>query len=98
MVKDIKYIIKRILIGVGIALVIFFLKDKSFIMAEAKTGVFYSNPTYLRFCNISGSCVNEGHWYTYLDMPFFGYSGTGTNNQHWNYFEYSYCLYQLKQV
>ena len=90
MVKDLKYILKRILIGVGIALIMFFLKDKSFLMVSAKTNTFYAMPTYLKFCNTNGSCVSEGSNYTYLDMPFFGYSGNGTNNQHWNYFEYSY--------
>ena len=92
MVKDLKYILKRILIGVGIALIMFFLKDKSFLMVDAKTATFYSTPTYLRFCNVSGSCVAEGSNYTYLEMPFFGYSGTGANNQHWQFFEYSYTV------
>ena len=47
MVKDFKYIIKRIIIGVGIALLLSFFRGNLFIMAHAQTDTF----------NASTSCV-----------------------------------------
>lgn len=79
MVKDLKYIIKRVLIGVGIALILMMIKDKSFILsANAKS--YKANPTAILVKPLSGSSqyLTLSTWQELgAALRFYGYYNTG---------------------
>lgn len=64
MVKDLRYIFKRILIGVGIALVLSFLRGNLFILASAKTvGYKFYDDNYNLLYESDGSYSFNGNIY-----------------------------------
>lgn len=89
MIRDFKYIIKRILIGVGIALVLSFLRGGLVLQAHAQTIGSYSigeqidvinNNNNLVYYNISGApWANYGDGYLIFDFSVFKVAGSSTS-------------------
>ena len=89
MIRDFKYIIKRILIGVGIALVLSFLRGGLVLQAHAQTIGSYSigeqidvinNNNSLVYYNISGApWANYGDGYLVFDFSVFKVAGSSTS-------------------
>lgn len=99
MVKTIKYIIKRILIGVGIALILYFCRNYIFLQVHAESRVIYPNNNSLRIYRDTGSSYAPTQTSftkpAYGNVTWYGVNGTLTPNFTWNLATMSYDISRL---
>lgn len=88
MVKTFKYIIKRILIGVGIALVLYFCRDLLCLQVNAESRVIYPKSNSLKIYRNTGSSYNATQTTfsvsQYGSVVWYGVNSTLTPNFVWS--------------
>ena len=99
MVKTFKYIITRILIGVGIALILYFCRDYLCLQVHAESRIIYPKSNTLRiYRNTGSSYAPTQQTFTRPslgDITFYGVYGDLTPNFQWDMATMEYDISRL---